>query len=251
MFKGNLLSFLMLAGGVFLVYYLGEKAKKGWRFELRSLPAYEAIAEGIGRAAERGEKIHFTCSTVSVTTKDGLTTLAAMGTAVEIARLAAVYDVPLVISVPSAEHLVILQELVETGYRSEGMESKADFRFLAGGYTAGILGTLQRENIGINILLGWFMLDALLLAEAGAIKGIFQVAGTGSQWQLPFFIACCDYVLIGEEVYAAAALASRDPVLMSTVFIHDIYKFLGLALMVIGVGLVSLGYPLIKSLIVW
>ena len=37
------------------------------------------------------------------------------------------------------------------------------------------------------------------------------MAGTTETNQIPFFIAACDYVIIGDEFYAASAYLSRDP----------------------------------------
>jgi len=39
--------------------------------------------------------------------------------------------------------------------------------------------------------------------------------------QLPFFITACDYTLMGEELYAASAYLSREPVLVGTLKAQD------------------------------
>ena len=54
--------------------------------------------------------------------------------------------------------------------------------------------------------------------------------------QLPFFVAACDYTLIGEELFAASAYLSREPKLLGSLKGQDIggkLVFLSLALIFI------------------
>ena len=61
--------------------------------------------------------------------------------------------------------------------------------------------------------------------------------------QLPFFIAACDYTLIGEEFFAASAYLSRDPSLLSTIRAADWAKIALVSALVVGAVLESLGMP--------
>jgi len=80
-----------------------------------------------------------------------------------------------------------------------------------------------------------------LLTETGASTGAIQIAGTDAEHQLPFFVSSCDYTLIGEELYAASAYLSRDPVLVGTLRGQDVGKAFLVLLVVLGVLLVTLG----------
>ena len=73
---------------------------------------------------------------------------------------------------------------------------------------------MVREKPATNFFLGMFFAESLLLAETGNITGAIQIAGTDAVTQLPFFIAACDYTLIGEELYAAGAYMGGDPKLV-------------------------------------
>jgi hypothetical protein len=53
--------------------------------------------------------------------------------------------------------------------------------------------------------------------------------------QIPFFIAACDYTIIGDEYYAASAYLSREPTLLGSLVGQDYSKAIILALIVIGV----------------
>jgi len=63
--------------------------------------------------------------------------------------------------------------------------------------------------------------------------------------QLPFFVAACDYTLIGEEIYAASAYLSKEPVLMGTIKAQDWGKAIAIGLIIIGVIMetLALKYP--------
>jgi len=74
--------------------------------------------------------------------------------------------------------------------------------------------------------MGYFMAESLLLAEVGAGVGAIQIAGTDVDSQLPFFFTACDYTLIGEELYAAGAYLSKEPMLVSALKVQDFGKFL-------------------------
>jgi hypothetical protein len=56
---------------------------------------------------------------------------------------------------------------------------------------------------------------------------------------LPFFITACDYTLMGEELYAASAYLSRDPLLLAQLKGQDIGKVLLVLIMLVGSVLVA------------
>jgi hypothetical protein len=68
--------------------------------------------------------------------------------------------------------------------------------------------------------------------------GAIQVAGTAETAQLPFFVAACDYTLIGEEFFAASAYLSGEPDQVGTLLGQDVVKaivwFVGLAAAALG-----------------
>jgi hypothetical protein len=80
-----------------------------------------------------------------------------------------------------------------------------------------------------------FFAESLILAETANSVGAIQIAGTDASSQLPFFIAACDYTLIGEELYAASAYMSREPLLLGTLKAQDILKGLLLLLFVTAI----------------
>ena len=95
--------------------------------------------------------------------------------------------------------------------------------------------TIIRERAAANYMFGEFFAESLILAEAGNLAGAMQVAGTPSTTQVPFFIASCDYTIIGDEYYAATAFLTREPVLCGSLAGQDRAKLLLLALVLVGI----------------
>jgi len=87
--------------------------------------------------------------------------------------------------------------------------------------------------------MGAFYAESLVLAETGAATGAIQIAGTDQVTQLPFFITACDYTLIGEELYAASAYLSREPLLLGSIKGQDWAKFF--------IGLIILLFALLSK----
>jgi hypothetical protein len=92
---------------------------------------------------------------------------------------------------------------------------------------------MVREQSATNFFMGYYFAESLILSETGASTGAIQVAGTDSVAQLPFFVVTCDYTLIGEELYAASAYLSREPLLTGTIKAQDLAKLLLVVVMVL------------------
>jgi hypothetical protein len=159
----------------------------------------------------------------------------------EVARTAATYDTRTI--VPCCMPLVfpVAEEVVKTGYQNAGRPDAYrpdDIRFISSdqfAFTAGVTGIMLREIPATNIFLGAFWAESLILAETGFAAGAIQIAGTANVSQLPFFVAACDYTLIGEELYAASAYLSGDPRLLGSLKSSDVAKVVVAILILLGV----------------
>ena len=94
--------------------------------------------------------------------------------------------------------------------------------------------------------MGAFMAESLILAEVGNAVGAVQIAGTDSITQLPFFITACDYALMGEELHAASAYLSKEPMLLGSLKGQDWGKLLAIAAILVGVVLEILGFDALE-----
>ena len=98
------------------------------------------------------------------------------------------------------------------------------------GYVAYLSGMMVREKPAACIYMGCFYAESLILAETGNSIGAIQAAGTAMPAQLPFFVAACDYTLIGEEFYAASAYLSESPAELGSLKGQDLAKVLAFGL---------------------
>jgi hypothetical protein len=101
-------------------------------------------------------------------------------------------------------------------------------------FAAKVDGLIARHKPAACLLMGSFFAESLLLAESGRQAGALQIAGTAGWHQLPFLVASCDYVLIGEELFAASAYLTRDPSLLGSLRAQDLGKYLAMGLLAGG-----------------
>jgi hypothetical protein len=150
--------------------------------------------------------------------------------------------------------MVIAQEVVKSAYLQAGYPDsyKEDDVFFVTmdqfSYTAAVNGIMLREKPAANFYLGKFYAESLILAETGFLAGSIQIAGTDEIIQIPFFIAACDFTLIGEELYAASAYLSRDPPLLGALKSQDYGKAIVAIFIIIGVILASFGFEWVQKI---
>ena len=209
-----------------VVFYI-RKARSGGRMYVRRIPALASVNEAVGRATEMGRACVFIPGIMDI---DDIQTLAGLNILGSVARKTAIYDTDL--KVPCAKSMVLstAQDVVKESYLRTGHPDTynegaiyyvTDDQFA---FAAGVNGMLVREEPAAIMMLGTFYAESLLIAETGNHIGAIQIAGTAESSQLPFFIAACDYVLIGEELFAASAYMSNDPLLLGSLKGQDVGK---------------------------
>jgi Domain of unknown function (DUF6754) len=181
-----------------------------------------------------------------------ISTIAAVNILGRIAKRVAEYDTELKVSNIDPIVLSVSQEVVKESYLEAGRPDAyvEDNIFLAASeqfpYVAAVSGIMMRERPAANFYMGYFYAESLILAETGANTGAIQIAATDSYTQLPFFITTCDYTLMGEELYAASAYLSREPLLLGSLRAQDVGKGILIAALVIGTILTTFGIGFIS-----
>ena len=220
-------------------------ARKGKPLFLRKIPGLDAVEEAVGRATEMGRPVLFIPGIAEL---DEIETIAGISILGRVAKITAQYETPLMVPVRYPLVLAAGQEVVEQAYIEMGKKDHYDkdtVRYVAGeqfAFTANVAGYMMRERPATNIYMGAFFAESLLLAETGNAAGSIQIAGTARPEQLPFFIAACDYTLMGEELYAASAYLSHEPVMLGGLKGQDFVKMLIIISIIVGVILMSIGY---------
>jgi hypothetical protein len=178
---------------------------------------------------------------------DNVQTVAGITILGSIAKTVAEYDARLVM--PTSRSLVMstARETVKEAYlaagrpdayREDGIYYVTDEQF---GFVAHVDGLMLRKKPATCFYLGAFFAESLILAETGNSIGAIQVAGTAMPTQLPFFVAACDYTLIGEELFAASAYLSRDEKMLGSLKGQDFGKLLAMVCTALGSLLATIG----------
>ena len=209
----------------------------GYKHHIRRIPGVDAIERAVGRCAEQGRGVSFTTALTDL----GPVLYACLGVLQGIAKKVAQYKLKLVVPQYSPEAMAVVEDTVRQAYSDVGKGSMFDpdsIRFLSSeqfAFASGYMGLMHREKPGAAFLFGVFAAESLVLSEAGQQVGAQQVAASISPEQVAFFICTCDYTLIGEELFGAAAYLSRDNVQVATVAAQDRFKLLIVVLIVTGV----------------
>ncbi|HWL09903.1 MAG TPA: DUF6754 domain-containing protein [Planctomicrobium sp.] len=237
-----LLWMVVLICGAIIVFTL--LARFGMPLKIRKIAGLEAIEEAVGRATEMGRSCLFV---PGIQDMNEMQTIAGLTLLSRVAERAAEYDCEL--ETPTSKSLVMTaaRETVANAflaagrpdaYREDLIYYVTDEQFA---YVSFLTGKMVREKPAACFYLGSFYAESLILAETGNAIGAIQIAGTAQPAQLPFFVAACDYTLIGEEFFAASAYLSNDPDQLGSLKGQDFGKTIVVALMLIGIGLLTVG----------
>lgn len=251
-FHAGRVNVLLILGTImtFVLVNIVLASRGAGRFFIRKLAPVEALDEAIGRATEMGRPVLYVPGIEEV---ENIQTIASMLILERVAEKTAGFGVRLEVPTRTPFVLAIADEVVKNGcleagrpdaYRPDSVRYISQEQFA---YCAGVNGIILRDKPAANLYMGTFYAESLIFAETGFAAGSIQIAGTAEVTQLPFFIAACDYTLIGEEFFAASAYLSRDPSLLSTIRAADWTKVALVASLLVGAVLESLGHPAFRA----
>ena len=244
-----LLGLIILTGVLMMVFT--RRAQRGEEMYIRRMPGIDAIEEGIGRATEMGKPVLYV---PGIDELQDIQTIASMLILGQVAKTIAEYQADLIVTTAVPIVREVADEVVKAGYYQAGYPDAyrpQNIRFISSdqfAFCAGTNGIIHRQQPATNIYLGRFFAESLILAETGYINKSIQIAGTAEATQLPFFVAACDYTLIGEELFAVSAYLSRDPRLVSSLKASDYLKVALVATLLVGTTAASLGNTLLIDL---
>jgi hypothetical protein len=226
------------------------RARTGVKLQIRRIAAIDALEELVGRCAETGKSI---IASPGVSGLRNIMVIAGMSVLTYVHRLAARHGVTMTTILAGADAYLVMEENVREAYMLEGKtdEYSSDLvQFIGGGAASGggnisfagaVIGMISREKPGGSIMIGSWAAEALVILENAYISGAMQVGGTASIYQLPFFIAASDFVVIGEELYAAGAYLSQDQEQIASIVGQDLGRVLVVGLIILGGVLASTG----------
>lgn len=229
-----LLLVIIICSGVILFI---ELARRGFPLTIRKIAGLEAMDEAVGRATEMGKKCLFIPGVQDI---NDIQTVAGINILSRIARTVAEFDSEIEVPTPRSLVMTACSETIEGAFLAAGRPDAFDPKSIyyvtdeQFGYVAYVTGWMVREKPAACFYFGAFFAESLILAETGNSVGAIQVAGTAQPSQLPFFVAACDYTLIGEEMFAASAYLSGSPEELGSLKGQDMGKVFAAVAILIG-----------------
>lgn len=214
-------------------------ARRGRPIYIRRITGLDHLDDALGRATEMGRPIIFSPGFGDLGQMSTYAGLACLEYAI---RRSARFGLHVIVPVAGATMYPVTQDIVRDAYTAEGrpeLYDPNDVLYLSGdqnAFAASVSGLMERRRVGAAFYFGNYGFESLLMAETGQRVGAIQVAATDSFFQVPFFIAACDYTIIGEELYAAGAYLSRDSTMLGSLSGQDFGKVIVAALLILGVG---------------
>jgi hypothetical protein len=243
--RRSFLLVVVLGTLVLLVFFYDRARRAPKAMYVRRIPGIDAMEEAIGRSTEMGRPVLFVPGIEEIQDIQTIAGLLILG---HVAEVAARYDTEIRVTCAIPLVMVIAEEIVRQGYQNAGRPEAhrpGNVQFVSSeqfAFTAGVNGIILREQPATCLYFGRFYGESLVLAEAGHVNRSIQIAGTAELTQLPFFIATCDYTIIGEELFAVSAYLSRDPRQLSALKATDAVKAAILVLILAGTALNAAGW---------
>ncbi|MCK9456745.1 MAG: hypothetical protein M0R31_05565 [Candidatus Riflebacteria bacterium] len=226
---------------LFVSYFTFHAQRK--ELFIRRISGLSALEDAVGRATEMGRGVMYIPGIMDM---DDIQTIAGVTIMGHVAKKTAEYDAAFYAPMTRSFVMSVAQEIVKQAYLEKGrldafrpdrINYLTDDQF---GFVAGVGGIMMREKPAACFYLGTFYAESLILAETGNSVGAIQIAGTAEPSQIPFFVAACDYTLIGEELFAASAYLSKNPREVGSLKGQDMLKLVIIAVTVIGTLLVTI-----------
>lgn len=235
------LGILVLVFVVLLILH----GKKEPPLEMRPLPAFQDLLDEIGYAAESGGAIHIALGSGGLYGEDAITSLAGLQVVESLADATVSYSAPPIITVGDPTLLPIAQDILRRAYERNGVPELYDpgrVRFVAPSpvaYAAGAANVAATENVTANVMVGDFEAEVSLIADAGARRGLPQLAAAAATRAISALYPVTDRLAIGEELYAAGAQMTGERRYLVGLILQDILRVI-LVLIIAGTAVVAL-----------
>jgi hypothetical protein len=252
--EGRVSGFVALIA-IYAAILTGLRRAKAKPVYTRPIAGLEAINEAVGRATEMGKPVFYSPGYADVAGNTAAPSLAGIDLLGHVTQIAARYDTKILVSVGHPNTYTLAVEVMRNAYLAEGktdLFSPDNIRFTSEvqfAFAAATLGMVQREKPATAFYTGYFAAEAIIIAEAAAAVNALAIAGTTNYFQIPFFVASCDYTMIGEEFLAAGAFVSKDLNRIGSIAGQDYIKVASIILAIAGAILSTMGFDNLSSLL--
>jgi len=232
---------------VFYVYAWYKAKYMGTGADLRPIPQYDALREGVGRATEMGEPVFYSAGVASARDPS---IMAGITLSSHISELCARSQTQLIIGCFKADQVPLIEDVVHLATIRAGHPEAKDLQeihYFSETKFPGVAkwqGMMERQGVATCFLLGAFGAEDLQLIMAARKYGAMVIGGVTSTSHMPFFAGACDYTIQGDELFAASAYITQEPVQTNIIMMADIIRLILVVIIVIGAIATIAGSPI-------
>lgn len=220
--KISALVFLIVAMAMVL-YYLWS-ALQGKPQPLRSLPAVDAISDGVDRAVEEGKPVYVGAGDLAyLSGMYAPMTINGMNILRYTARLCVQKGARIMLPSPyNPEAMPLIDGIYREVCVSEGKPEaygRENVRYYGNremSWYVGVISDILGTGCSLLVLVGALSSAGIYAAGAALDDGAMVIAGTPRYAHQASWAAMADYPLFCEDIYGAGALCSGDPVVASS-----------------------------------
>ncbi len=239
-------AFILLFG--LLIAYQSVRVLRGHRPLLRSLAAFNQLRKGVGSSVESGKGIHISLGYGGIDGQKGASALIGLSVLHRFSRVSSVSDTPPVITSGESTLAILSQDTLRSTLREIGELEQYDP--LAGrvsgltplAFVAGALPQVLDEQVSLNVLLGHFGGDVVLLTDAAGRMKSTTLAGSDDIAAQAAIYASATQPLIGEELFAAGAYLGAPPAHVASLLTQDVFRWIIIVSILVGAILKFLGF---------
>lgn len=254
--SGKISEFLIfITGAGFAIFFLW-RAMQGKTVKLRSIPMVDAISDAVDRAVETGKPIH--CGAGEYAYLSGMftpMTIAGMNVLRYTARLCFRKGARLIAHVAcNPEAYPLIDGIVREAAVTEGHPERYrrdDIHWFGPteqNWQGGLMLDILSQGAAALIMVGAITGRTIPAMGATRESGGLVMGGTARYMHNGTWAAMADYSLFSDDVYAAGAVTSGDPQVMSVQAAGDYVKYILIAIFVIFVVASVLGAPVLNWL---
>jgi hypothetical protein len=252
--SGKITQLLLAIFFIAMVLFFIQRGRKGIKGKLSRLPVLDGIEMAVGRAAEMGRPVHLSVGRGEFRRgTEAAMTLAGLEVCVYAAQMCARKGASVIFTCSEPAVIPIAEERIKNVYAREGYAESYDksvslLFYDRGAIPLAIHQLLDAKKVGAFIWVGYFGYENIFIAEQGVAVGAIQFTWASGAGAASFLVACCEYVLLGSELYAAGAYLSGDPISYNNIIAEDVLKISMLILLGISIILFNVGIEMIKIL---
>lgn len=217
------------------------RIRRGRRYALRPIGAFDALRGLLGLAAEEGRIVHLTLGTGGIGGDQTAVTAAGLTVLRHLAEQGASLGTNPVVTVADPTALIVAQDVLYHAHHQGGDRRNyhpTDVQLIAPyptAYAAGVQDRIDDERVAANVMVGHLDETYLLMGETGAQRGVIQVVGSDYVNAHPFMVATSNHVLLGEEIFAAGAYLTGRPEHVASLRVQDVLRVVMVLAILAGV----------------